>query len=473
MLIINSKFSTKKTRNQHSLMSNIKNSFNFVQRTHLVNKIRTSNTLSFFNQLTSDELLDDVEQSLPNHRERLFPPTETLSMFLSQVLSKDGSCQNVVNNSAVFRAYHKLPKCSTATGGYCRARTRLPIQMIQKLTRKTGHLLQSKTCSDWRWQNRHVKLVDGTTLMMPDTADNQVNYPQQRNQKPGLGFPICRLVGISCLSSGALLDACVGRFSGKGTCEQSLLRKLLNSLNKNDLLIGDAFYGTYSLLHALEQKSVDFLFEQMGQRKRCSDFSTGIVLGKNDHIQVINKPKICPEWMSVESFSELPETIKVREFKVGNKVLISSLTNSKKHSKKSLYSLYQKRWHIELDIRDIKTTLGMEMLSCKTAHMNEKEIWVHLLAYNLIRLAMLKSAVYTNTQPREISFKHCLQICLYSVLRGFNFDDRLLFLISKNKVGNRPNRVEPRAVKRRPKPFALMVKPRAVLQGEIKEKWLK
>ncbi|VAW54260.1 IS4 orf [hydrothermal vent metagenome] len=179
-----------------------------------------------FNLLTSDDLLDKVEEQLPEHRERLFPPTETLAMFITQALSADRSCQNIVNQAAMQRLISGLSSCSTRTGGYCRARTRLRLSMIKNISQYVSELINDLTPDLWQWKGRDVQLVDGTTVTMPDTANNQRAYPQQRGQKPGLGFPICRIVGITSLSSGALLNAAVGLFNGKGGDEQTLLRSL-------------------------------------------------------------------------------------------------------------------------------------------------------------------------------------------------------------------------------------------------------
>ena len=215
------------------------------QQNKVTNYSNTLNALSFFNQLTSGQLFEHVESLLPEHRERTFPPTETLSLFLSQAISEDRSCQNVVNQTSVSRLMGGLPKCSTSTGGYCRARTRLPVDMIQALTRFTGELIDQKVQDKWRWEGRRVRIVDGTTVTLPDTPENQKRYPQLKAQKPGLGFPMCRLVGITCLSSGALLDSAMCPVSGKGNDEQSLLRTLIKTFENKDILLGDAFYATY------------------------------------------------------------------------------------------------------------------------------------------------------------------------------------------------------------------------------------
>ncbi len=202
------------------------------QQKRLTYHVHHSDAYQFFNLLTEPELLGTLEKQLPVHRERLFPPTETLSMFLSQAMNEDRSCQHIVNQSAIKRLRGGMPQCSTATGAYCRARNRLPLPMVKSLSCYVGKLISPQSLPKWHWRGRPVRLVDGTTLSMPDTADNQSVYPQLSSQKPGLGFPICRLLGLLCLGSGALLDAEISPLKGKDNDEQSLLRVILESLNQ-------------------------------------------------------------------------------------------------------------------------------------------------------------------------------------------------------------------------------------------------
>jgi len=339
------------------------------QQKLLQSQRRNNDCYRVFNLLTSDTLLDKVEEQLPEHRERLFPPTETLAMFITQALSADRSCQNIVNQAAMQRLIGGLPSCSTHTGGYCRARHRLPLPMITELSQYLGQLVDEHTPDQWRWKERNVRLVDGTTVTMPDTAANQGVYPQQRGQKSGLGFPICRIVGITCLSSGALLNAAVGRFNGKGGDEQTLLRSMQNTFQAGDVVLGDAFFSTYFFIATMQAKGVDILLEQNGARQRMTDFRRGKKLGQRDHLIVISKPKIKPDWMCDEDYHAAPDSITIREFKVSGKVLITTMTCPKLVRKGELKSLYKKRWSVELDIRHLKETMGMNILSCKTPDM--------------------------------------------------------------------------------------------------------
>lgn len=432
-----------------------------------------SDCQSTFNLLTSDLLLEEVEKRLPEHRERLFPPTETLAMFVTQALGADRSCQHVVNQAAVQRLVTGLPVCSTYTGGYCRARQRLPVEMVSGLTRYLGQQIDQQLPEQWRWHGRQVRLVDGTTVTMPDTPENQADYPQQRGQKEGLGFPICRVVGITCLASGALLNASVGRFNGKGADEQTLLRSIQETLESGDILLGDAFFPTFFLIAAMRDRGVDILMEQMGGRKRVTDFRRGKRLGQRDHLIEIKKPKLKPDWMSEAAYQGAPETITVREFKAGGKIMVTTMMCPKRACKADLKALYKQRWDVELDIRHIKETMGMNILSCKTPEMVRKEIWVHLLAYNLIRLLMVQAAFAAGITPRKISFKHCLQLWLLWSQKADTSDDEqiatLCTLMAQQRVGNRAGRIEPRVVKRRPKAYPLLTVPRDQARENVRQ----
>lgn len=433
-----------------------------------------SNSYSFFNLLTSDTLLEKVEALLPAvYRERLYPPTETLSLFLAQAMSADRSCQNIVNRAALQRLAGGLCIGSTHTGGYCLARQRLPLEMVSTLARDLGALIQTQVPEQWRWQGRRVRIVDGTTLTMPGTQANQAVYPQQSSQRAGLGFPICRVVAITCLASGALLNAAIGSFEGKGNGEQSLLRSMQESFQPGDIVLGDAYFATYFFIAAMQLRGVDILMEQYGARKRSTDFRRGKRLGIRDHLVVIKKPKARPDWMSEQEYDTAPDTLTLREFKAGGKIMVSTLRNAKTTPKAQLSALYRSRWHVELDLRHIKETMGMGVLSCKTPQMIQKEIWVYLLAYNLIRLMMAQSALMADVAPRSLSFKHCLQLWLISLYQLDTAQEQqlctLMVLMAEQRVGNRPGRIEPRAVKRRPKPFALLTKPRALAREEVRK----
>lgn len=442
------------------------------QQARVHHYMRNSDMCSFANLLGSPELLETNTRH--HERIRLFPTTETLSMFMTQALKPDRSCQGIVNDAAIKRNLNGLLPCSTNTGAYCTARLRLPLSMVSCLVHKTGKLISEKSAVEWRWQGRRVRLVDGTTATMHDTPANQKKYPQQRAQKEGLGFPICRIVGVTCLTSGAVINAAMGAYKGKGSGEQALLRTLIDTFEKDDVVLGDAFYATYFLLAELMLRGVDAVFEQHGARRLVTDFRRGKKLGVRDHLVTLTKPKIRPEWMTPEQFEAAPAAIITRELDVGGRVLVTTLLCPEITPKSALKELYKRRWNVELDIRNIKTTMGMVTLSCKTPEMVEKEVWVYLLAYNLIRLLMLQSALLKDILPRMLSFKHVLQLWLVWSSATTRSDEKedvaaLLILITQKRVGKRPGRIEPRAIKRRPKPYPLLMQTRTVARKKVRK----
>lgn len=441
------------------------------QQAHLRRQLQLTDSYGFFNLLTGASLFDTVESLLPKHRERLFPPTETLSMFLAQAFSEDRSCQHAVDDAAIKRLLGGLPQCSVHTGGYCRARQRLPMSMVRTLAHHTAAEVDASVPPAWRWHGRPVRAVDGTIVSMPDTQANQAKWPQPHTQKPGLGFPQCRIVGVMCVGSGAVLNAALAPVLGKGTDEQTLFRSIFDTLDQGDVLLGDAFYPTYFLLAELQQRGVDGVFEQYGARRRTTDFRCGRRLGERDHLITLSKPKYKPEWMDQAAYEQAPDSIVVRELAAGGKILVTTLCSVSKHDIKDLY---KQRWRVELGLRDLKSTLGMEQLSCKSPDMVEKEIWIYLLAYNLIRLSMVEAALIAGREPCQLSFKHAVQSwlacgqCKRSDL-STDFYRSLLVLMAQPRVGQRNGRIAPRAVKRRPKAYPLLMEPRIVAQARVRQ----
>lgn len=424
----------------------------------------------FFNVLTSPQLLDVVEAHLPEHRERRYPPTQTLAMFLGQVMSADGSCQQMVNQTAVGRLLAGLSPGSTHTGGYCQARSRLPLSMVRELSQRMGALLSEATPSQWLWRGRRVWVVDGTTVSMPDSPSNRACFPQHGNQADGVGMPLARMVAVMSLSNGALMESALGAYQGKGTGELGLFRTLLDRFAEGDVLLGDSLFCSYFLIADLQQRGVEVLFEQHGAR--ITDFRRGKRLGVRDHQVQWLKPAQ-PAWMSVSDYHAYPDRITLREVKVNKKVLVTSLRTPHGLPKAALGELFRQRWEAELTLRNIKTTLGMETLRCQSPAMCEKEMWVYLLAYNLIRLLMAQAARHANVLPRRLSFKHTLTIWVAwsgRQSKGSSVREataQLFALIAQRRIGNRPGRIEPRMRKRRPKPYPHLDRPRNQARAEL------
>jgi hypothetical protein len=422
--------------------------------------------VDFFNLLSGPELLETAEAHLPEHRERLYPPTVTLSMFMRQVLNEDGSCQKAVNGWAAQRVAEGLSAHSVRTGAYCKARQRLPLAMVTALARESGRLLSERTPGGWRWRGRVVKLVDGTGVSMPDTAENQAHYPQPSSQACGVGFPLARLLGVMCLSSGALIDAAIGPHAGAGSSELGLLRGLQAAFAADDVMLADSYYCNYFLIATMARAGVDVVFEQ--HAARITDFRRGERLGAHDHRVCWVKPAR-PAWMTPAQYAAFPDTLTVREVQVEGQILVTTMLDRHRVRKAELSALYARRWNVELDLRNLKTTLGMEVLSCQTPEMVEKELWVYLLAYNLIRLLMAQAAIEANIQPRELSFKHTVQLWVEWSARQPLLDRNALFrLIAQLRVALRPGRIEPRARKRRPKPYPWLTIPRTLARQRIR-----
>jgi len=336
----------------------------------------------------------------------------------------------------------------------------------------------------WLWHGRHVYLVDGTTVSMPDTPENQGAYPQSRTQQKGLGFPMARVVVLLSLATGMLKDMAAGPQAGKETGETALLRQLLDGFESGDILLADRYYCSYFMIALLMELGIDFVTRV--HQLRTVDFRRGRRLGQGDHIVQWKLPQK-PKWMDQQTYDRMPASIEVREihvhvgrpgFRPKSFVVVTTLADAAKYTKGDIAELYHDRWLVELDIRAIKITMGMDILRCKTPEMVRKEMWTCLLAYNLIRQTLLQSAQASGHPPRRLSFTAALQAIAASWLVVVLSDDLVAAGLVKVALGNlpghligdRPGRVEPRAVKRRPKPHDLLNKPRAQARAELLNK---
>ena len=426
--------------------------------------------VDFFNILTGDELLRLTDELSPAHRERLYPPTVTLSMFMRQTLEQDASCQKAVNGWAAQRASDGLPGMSVRTGGYCRARQRLPLKMVKALACETARQLHAKAQPSWRWRGRSVKLVDGTGISMPDTPSNQARFPQPSSQGSGVGFPLVNLVAVICLATGAVLQAGVGPYAGEGTGELALFRELQSTFCRHDVMLADALYCNYWLIATMIAAGVDIVMAQHGCRH--TDFRQGKSLGKRDHLVTWSKPASRPAWMTRQQYQAFPDQLTLRESKRQHRVVVTSLLDARSVSQQELSQLYAKRWNVELDLRNIKTTMGMDVLDCQSPEMNIKQLWVHLLAYNVIRLLMAQAACHAGLHPRTLSFKHTVQLWTEWTARALPAtagQNTLFELIAQRSVANRPARLEPRMRKRRPKSYPWLKEPRSVARERVQK----
>ena len=430
-------------------------------------ELRARNGLVFKGAFDNKRLTDKIAFHCGEYRERVYGPGETLFAFMSQSISSDRSCEEAVARVNADRIAAGQSPASSDTGAYCRARERLPEPIIQELTTETGQEMEEQVPVKWLWKGRHAKLVDGSTLTMADTPENQAAYPQSSSQAKGCGFPITRLVAIFSLVTGCLLEMAHGAYRGKQTGEHALLRQILHCFQAGDVAVGDAYYAAFFLFALLRAMGVDAVFAAHGSRK--ADFRAGVRLGKGDHVVSWKKPAK-PGWMDDETYCELPKTLEIRECRVSVQIpgfrtkqvaLATTMLKPSTVTKEELAHLYARRWTAELNLRSLKTSLQLEHLRGKTPAMVRKEIWTTMLAYNMIRKLIGEAAYRYDKTPTQISFKGAVQHLnayrsLWMHARHLDSQlvlDHLLFAIARIEVGNRPHRIEPRAVKRRPKPF--------------------
>jgi hypothetical protein len=428
-----------------------------------------------FLELLSRALVEDMCRQL-NHpwRSRTYTPWVTLGLFLSQVLSDDQSCDEAVDRLQKARYDQGLPAVSPETTSYCDARRRLPERLAWDLVRRTGRSIQEKADAAWTFHGRSVKIIDGTTVTMPDTVENQAAYPQPQTQAPGVGFPIARLLVVFSLAVGTVLEAAIGPYQGKQTSELALLRQVLDEFRRGDIALADRFFCSYRTLAAWRARGVDVVVRL--HQCRTADFRRGRRLGREDHLVTWPKPAAAPDWMGRAEYEAMPAELTVRELRVRVKdrtkrvrrlVIVTTLVDAKVYRAKELGDLFRQRWHAELDLRSLKSEMQMEVLRTKSPAMVRKEVAMHLLAYDLIRGIMAEAGRAGGVQPRRLSFTGAMhtvrsfeEVHLYDPVRIRADLPRLLELVVKKRVGDRPDRYEPRAVKRRPKPHPLLRMPR-------------
>lgn len=427
---------------------------------------------AFSDVLPAAEVAGILATEAGAYRDRLYPPLTTLRLFIGQVLSADRACQDVVGRHLSERVAGGRPLCGLNTGPYCQARQRLPLAIPQRLAQMVGERLEARSPKAWRWRGRHVKLFDGTTVSMPDTPENQQAFPQSSEQKPGLGFPVARIGGLISLASGAVLGHAVAACVGEGTGEQALLRELLPLLVQGDILLADALLATWWVIADIQRRGGNVVMVQQG--RRITDFAQGQRLSQNDHLVDWLRPKR-PKWMGLDDYRACPPTLRMREIEVDGRILVTTLLDPNQATPRELDALYALRWNIEVDWRTIKVTMAMDVLRCRSPAMIEKEIAVHLLAYNFVRWAMAAAARLGDILPRSVSFTGAKRVLLaFGVQLRHCVGRRLSFMfatvlaaIADLKIPPRPGRIEPRAKKRRPKPLPLLTVPRQVARQKI------
>jgi len=433
-------------------------------------------------------------------RNVIFTTGVTLWAVLCSVVSADKSCAAACVRVSVLLLALSRPKWSEDTGVFCRARARLPVPFVEDLAETLADRLEDAALPHWRWHGKRVFLGDGTTVVLPDSAANQATFPQPASQKKGLGAPMIRLVVLLSLAVGVISGMAWGPYQGKGTGETALLRQLLGRLRPGDVVVLDRYYGNYWMIALLQKADIHVCVRMHANKKY--DFNKGKRLGHLDHIVTWKRPRR-PKWMSDEEYQQLPSELTLREIGIdlpqrggaGGRVMVATtLLDATVYAKDDLAELYKWRWQVEVDLRNLKATMKMRELSCKTPEGVARELWAHALGHNLVRKVMAQAALfqapskrpsrqrraaatYGPLSPRQISFKAALRqveanaatLSTASSEQYKEMAQRMLTTLAGTRVGKRPGRQEPRAIKRRPPNQAMLSKPRAEVKQAMAE----
>jgi hypothetical protein len=420
--------------------------------------------------------VDEAEFS----RRRLFSIENTFWGFFQQVLSADGGCQEIVNQFRVIGEARNLRKMSLSTSAYCQARMKLSIDMLKRILEQTQRHVP-KAHSALPLIGRRVVVADGTGISMPDTAVNQKVWPQAKSQKEGCGFPQARICALFDLNTGVALSY---RMGNKKSHELPLLRDQMDTFVEGDVFLGDKGFISYFDMLNLKEKGVDSVVG-LAKRKPINASEAIKVLADDDLIVEWPKPKGSKTRYKLEEWENLPDKLQVRQIKVtvtqpGFRVksfyIATTLLDETRYPSTIIAELYLKRWNVELYFRELKTTLGMDILRCKSPDMIQKEVIMYFIAFNAIKL-MINDNKRQEIQSDEMSFNGCRQVlnalsanansCTNIASTKLGLSKAVSKILSECKLLKRFGRVEPRVQKRRPKPFKLLTKPRAELKAEL------
>ncbi len=409
-------------------------------------------------------------------RSSFWSPGVTVITFLLQVL--DGaktlrSAVAVLLAQMAARGETDLPSCDPAA--YCQARKRLPMAALKRLLRQVADGMRDLVTKDTGWLGRRVWVLDGSSAGMPDTPQLQKAFPQPSGQVPGCGFPVVQFVALFCWTTAALIDVAIDELRPH---ELTLFRRLWHHFGRGDVVLADRAYGAYVDIVRLRQRGV-FSVIRLHQRRK-SDMRQGKPLGPDDRLVTWEKPKRWLESFGVtqEEFDRLPESMSMRlvritetphGFRTKTIIVSTNLIDPVETPADQIRSLYLDRWLAEVNLRSLKTHLGMDILRGKSVDVVIKEIVMHMLAYNLIRLVMWQAARETQTDLHRLSFtgtlhrlRAILPMWLFSHSRGAaRLLVHLVDCVAEDRIPYHPNRFEPRRVKRRPKQYRLLVMPRA------------
>jgi hypothetical protein len=393
------------------------------------------------------------------------------------VLSAGKACREAVRAFLAWQALEGRRPASPRTTAYCNARRRLRQRDLDRVRVRVARKVEATVTEADLWCGRRVRVVDGSALSMPDTPENQHVYPQHRGQKPGCGFPVMRVVALFSLATGVLLDLAKASLR---IAEQPLFRTLWHRLAPGDVVLGDRGFCSYAALFALAQRGVDSVVRTHPRRTRLSLVRR---LGRGDRLIRWHKSPRPPAWLSREAWQQLPDRLLLREltfpvalpgFRTRRVTVVTTLRHPAAFPAPAFRDLYRRRWLAELFLRDIKTTLGMDILRCKTPDMVHRELAMYLIAYNLLRALMREAALAHGLPVTRISFQGTVATVrqwaptladprLQPADRR-RLTDLLLTYLARDPLPHRPNRTEPRARKRRPKNYQLLTQPRHIFK---------
>ena len=412
---------------------------------------------------------------LPSRRRRLFTGEQTFWLFLRQVFSQDKACRGAVHCFGAEVASATGAEISPDTSSYCAARARIKHPGLMAVSTRAKEHIERQARPEWLWHGHNVKAIDGSSLSMPDTPSNQSQWPQSKRQAPGCGFPVMRIVALFSLATGALLALAMGAFARS---ERALLGELLGQLNSGDILLADRGFCGYGDYCEILQRKAHAVMRQVQRLKIGCGISIKKRLGENDLLLEWKRGEVPARGRTPEEWAATAETILVRQIRVIVAVpglrttelhLLTTLLDPEEYPAADFAELYRRRWEAELNLRSIKTAMGMDVLRCKSPAMIVKEVQMFVIAYNLVRIVMVEAAVRNKADICRLSFAGTLSAIRQwspKIAREKSPAARrklytlMLAAIAKDLLPDRPNRTEPRAVKRRTKGYPLLNKPR-------------
>jgi len=402
--------------------------------------------------------------------------------WLAMILETNASLSRGVSLVQAWPKEAGLPHPASDTGAFSKGRTRLSLNFMKRVAEKINQHLSAHIRPEDTYKGHIVKSIDGSSMLGDDTLSNQTVYPQPSTQKKGCGFPVMGIMGVLNHAHGGWEDFVEGEHTAH---DAPIYRKLLHCFDKGDILCGDRAFCSYELMATMQQMGVFSLMRLHQARHRSLDWRKGRRIGKNQRIVTWKKPLSQPggSTMSEEEWKALPATMTVRlirfyyEDRSGLKrrmVLVTTLVDAVKYDWLELSALYAQRWEIELRLRDVKTTLKMEHLHAKTPETMRKNLLMSLITYNLIKTSSQEAAQRAGEDLRLISFKGALDTILANAQRYLRRQkhcrmitqiwEETLDMIVEKLIRPRPFRHEPRAQKKRPKPYSLLTETRHLFQ---------